>query len=895
MANPSKLLAVAVCLLWQTLFCVAEPASLDTNFNCTIKGVEVKAIISLPDDSLIVGGNFTNVNGLAQSNLVRLTADGTTGDPVAAPNGAVEFSLIEPDGKILIGGSFLEVNGFSRNRIARLNSDGTLDSSCVPPTNSISTVFAIARQSDGKILMGTLSGQVFRLNSDGTSDPAFNVFTLPSSTGVFGLTVRNDGRILVGGRFFSSGFGAISPVYCLDTNGTPDTSFSKPQIYGASTAWVRRILITEAGKILIAGDFQTVNGISSGCIARLNADGSLDTTFSPGAGANASIRDIKMQSDGRIVAAGGFTTFDGQSFKSVARLNTDGSLDLGFDPGTTFNSTAYSISIQPDNKIVFGSSTIVSNRAVVRLLGGNIPTTAPTIVRQPVGKTVYEGTNVSFSVLANGFPLNFQWRINGTNIPGATDAHISMERAFAHHSGSYSVVISNSLGTVTSSAAILKVLTYVQGSFYSTNYAQVFLQYSSGPGSIYSAALAPDGNVMIGGYFTSINSTVTYGSTRRGIAKVSPDGANDLSFWPTYGVTSSSQGSDGTVTAIGIQPDGKILVGGDFYYAEYVTRPGLARYNPNGTLDSTFSPIYVSADSDIFVVQPDGKILVGGYAGGGGNYGLIRLTQTGLADPDFHTGLPKLAWVPAVALSGEKIIIGGLFTNIQNTIGRTNICRLNNNGSIDETFTALSTPNGRVITLAIQPNNKIVIGGGFSTVGGIARNYVARLNPDGTLDASFNPGSGANGWIFSIALQLDGKILISGGFSSFNGFSAPGLARLRSDGSLDTSFSAPAGIGGDKILVETNSNILVVKGDKLYRLRGDLNSLQSPASLTSSTITNGGLSFNFKAEFGQPYTLEHSTNLVDWTPFTNFVGSYLESTIQIPTNRPSDFFRAVAK
>ena len=151
-----------------------------------------------------------------------------------------------------------------------------------------------------------------------------------------------------------------------------------------------------------------------------------------------------------------------------------------------------------------------------------------------------------------------------------------------------------------------------------------------------------------------------------------------------------------------------------------------------------------------------------------------------------------------IAQPDGKILLSGSFTHFNGT-PHGYMVRLNSDGSIDNTFSA--QPSYRVRTMALQPDGKIVIGGFFNAVGFESRNLIARLNPDGSLDTSFDPGTGASGtlgvaidgnpnpFVFATAVQNDGKILITGNFTNYNGTRITGLARLNSNGSLDTSFN----------------------------------------------------------------------------------------------------------
>ena len=173
---------------------------------------------------------------------------------------------------------------------------------------------------------------------------------------------------------------------------------------------------------------------------------------------------------------------------------------------------------------------------------------------------------------------------------------------------------------------------------------------------------------------------------------------------------------------------------------------------------------------------------------------------------------------PALGLNG-KWIIGGDFT-VVDRIPRPRMALLNIDGSVETAiFTKLGNgPSDSVYSLAVHTNiahtnlyGRTVIGGNFLTVDGVARSRIARLNPDGSLDSAFNPSAGADNPVFSVAIQTDDKILMGGDFSSFNGSPRVRVARLNLDGSIDQTFLPGQGADGlvRAILVEPSGNILI--------------------------------------------------------------------------------------
>ncbi len=190
------------------------------------------------------------------------------------------------------------------------------------------------------------------MNTDGTLDNGFNPGSGANGS-VYSLTGQSDGKIFVGGSFSTYNGTNRSRVARVNIDGTLDTGFDPGS--GASNL-VFSSALQNNGKILIAGAFTSYNGTSRGSVARLNSDGSLDTSFDPGTGANNMIMSLALQSDGKVVVAGAFATYNGTNRTFIARANSNGSLDTTFDPGTGASNQVHSVAIQSDNKIILGGS-----------------------------------------------------------------------------------------------------------------------------------------------------------------------------------------------------------------------------------------------------------------------------------------------------------------------------------------------------------------------------------------------------------------------------------------------------------------------------------------------------------------------------------------------------------
>ena len=112
--------------------------------------------------------------------------------------------------------------------------------------------------------------------------------------------------------------------------------------------------------------------------------------------------------------------------------------------------------------------------------------------------------------------------------------------------------------------------------------------------------------------------------------------------------------------------------------------------------------------------------------------------------------------------------------------------------------------------MAIQSDGKILVGGTFFTYNGVSANRVIRLNSDGSVDNTFVTGTGFNNYVLSIVIQSDGKILVGGGFTAYNGVSANRIIRLNSDGSIDNTFVTGTGFDNYvySIAIQSDGKIL---------------------------------------------------------------------------------------
>lgn len=262
-----------------------------------------------------------------------------------------------------------------------------------------------------------------------------------------------------------------------------------------------------------------------------------------------------------------------------------------------------------------------------------------------------------------------------------------------------------------------------------------------------------------------------------------------------------------SLSAMAVQPDGRIMIGGPFNTVAGVARHGLARLMVDGSVDPTFvPPLFPQGDlvsPKRIVVQPDGKVIVAGnnFRVGGTVYQVIRLNDDGSLDPSF-TLVPINAFrgVEGLALQPDgRILIGGDFTSVAG-VPRKVVARLTASGALDAGF-AIGVPlvahDGRAEAFAVQPDGKIIAGGAlFVTVGGVTFANVVRLEANGTPDPTFRVEGDSLDIVHAVVLQADGRVFI-GGSGSANVGSRRSLTRVTTTGSSDPTFTSAVSIGGE--------------------------------------------------------------------------------------------------
>jgi uncharacterized delta-60 repeat protein len=374
-------------------------------------------------------------------------------------------------------------------------------------------------------------------------------------------------------------------------------------------------------------------------------------------------------------------------------------------------------------------------------------------------------------------------------------------------------------------------------------------------GEVKSVVVQADGKILIGGDFTAVGTT-----TRHYLARLDANGALDSGF--------ADPNLNATVWTIVVQPDSKVLAGGEFTKANGNTRTWVARYSSAGVFDGTFADTKLCCGGEsvrALAVQADGGVLVGGFfsqygSGAPPNYRfyLARYSSSGVFDNAFPDDQPGSAITDLGVAPDGSILVGNGFLTSNNMYTRP-LAKLTSTGTLVSAFADLQNDGG-THAFVLQPNGKIVICGTFQSIGGQPRHALARLNADGSLDAafgdlhfSFNAGD-ANGYIYGIAAQADGKVAAIGNFTLANNQSRQYMARVATNDAVSSELTGQAS-GSNVVVAWTRTG----DGPELAHAPTLLHSSDGATFTPVGTMTRIGNGWQLTAPFnvaGTPFYLK---------------------------------------
>ena len=766
----------------------------------------VRAMTVQADGKLLVGGWFPGgllsiEDPVFRPGIARLNVDGTQDAGFNAGtgfDGPVQTMVVQADGKILVGGAFLNCNGSSRKGIARLNADGSLDAGFTVGTGTGGSVFEIAVQTDGRILLGgnfttynaLPTNRIVRLLSTGGDDGSFAIGTGFDAT-VNALAIQVDGKVLVGGLFGSYQGLARNYIARLNTDGSLDVAYVDPASVTGPDGPIADIAIGTAGSAYVVGEFSNFNGSAVNNLVKLDAAGARIPTFGTNAYPNPRVAYDSGSNLLTVWGSGAATSMDkrngttgaevfgfndfhddwhfqtscfhlimdwphstvgpsGEVYRldavhtGIMRLNNDLTLDPGFHPGTGlgwFSSNNLGMSMDDFGQVAIGGRIDFKN--TFPSLNG---TYQPDLLRLS-----YSGEpDPTFS-----FPHGFEGSVNGVVALGS-------DRYLLH-------------------GAITLTCSPSSGGYVTTN----LLLYDGSTDS-FTPMNAP-GSCAFPEFGPAIERVIQLASNR--VLYVGQDGCSGS--FRDVGRFNADGTWDGTYTTTDLGPanelphcvaeglDGKIYVGGEFSSANGAVRNRIVRLLSNGGVDPAFDPLGGFNDRvRDMIVNPDGSVVCVGdfttYRGSPAPH-IAKLLPSGAMDPSFNPGT-GIANTPLCMLRypDGRILIGGAIPMYNGTVVNGIVC-INANGSIDATFDQgdgfrINNPainggtpgGGTVFDMELQPNGQVVCMGEFHMYDGNGRNRLARI------------GSGAS-------LLMSARIMLEGaynGTATMNALLGPPLIPL---------------------------------------------------------------------------------------------------------------------
>ena len=418
------------------------PGSPDTGYTTNAAGMNgsVFTLALQPGGQILAGGNFTAVGNTPEGSFARLNPDGSLDTTflsgLAGANGSVQSIVCQTDGRILLGGSFGSVNGDFRHFIARVMTDGSRDTSFNPGSGADNVVNAVAETFAGTNreiyvagAFGNISGSpspgIARLNNDGSFDGSFSVGSgadgAVSAIAVYPTNSFYAGKVVIGGAFTHFNGMPLNGLARLNADGSLDTNFNAGFGAGTGGGAVRALAIQLDGRVLAGGSFTRFNGLPVNNIVRLNTDGTVDTNFV--GGANDSVEGIALQADNRIILVGQFTQANGVTRNHITRLLPTGATDPTINFGNGANGDVDTVVVQPaDGMILIGGNFSQyddqPHANIARIYGGSV-----------TGSGQFEFTSANYEALETGGFAQITIRrtggTSGANADGSGDVFIN--------------------------------------------------------------------------------------------------------------------------------------------------------------------------------------------------------------------------------------------------------------------------------------------------------------------------------------------------------------------------------------------------------------------------------------------------------------------------------------
>ncbi|MCC6702442.1 MAG: T9SS type A sorting domain-containing protein [Fluviicola sp.] len=542
--------------------------------------------------------------------------------------------------------------------------------------------------------------------------------------------------------------------------------------------------------------------------------------FKNGESTDGFINKIVQLPGGKLLIGGYFTSYNGEHTTSLVKLNSDGSRDISFNvsiigDGNSNSNVTDIIPLQNGNILVSGFFRNVNNTPIS-------------------GIVMLDSTGMIVS--------NF-------NVEGVNSTTSSSWIANLHLQENGKILLYGSFNEFNSNPCNRLIRLNTNGTLDSTFNSNITNAF------IYKCISQIDGKIILAGNFDGNSSPNSFK-----LFRLLETGEIDTTF------VENDLGNNAFIFDIKTQTTGKLIVAGKFSNYMGVTTGGIIRLNEDGTIDNSFTlntSNFTKNIKKIELLSDDSFYAVGDF----NNFSnqaqqcIVKLSADGLLDPylnidyDFNPEVNNVSAIvnDIVVLPNGNLICVGLF-NLYKGVAVKNMISLFPNGDLNVEFLPYTGSNGFVNCIKTDALNRIIVGGEFTMYNNVRTGALFRLNENGTLDTTFQIGIGPNGYIKSIQIQYDGKIVVAGNFSNFNGINRNGIVRLLENGSIDLNYNP-----GDIFLTNNNVpivNSIVLQGDGKIIAGGNF----------GYALLNGYPAFNlirFETDGSRDYSFNSSDNSFD--------------------------------
>lgn len=505
---------------------------------------DVLALALAADGDLLAGGAFTSYAGSASGRLARLDPSGAIDAAFAVGvgfDGPVHSIAPVAGGRVVVGGFFGTYQAVGSANAIQLASDASIDASLDVGAGFNLFVNVIEPLAGGDLLVGgAFSGydgvgtnRIVRLAPTGSVDPDLAVGAGFDFV-VDAIAAAPDGGVLVGGSFSHYAGRASRSLVRLDDEGALDAAFDTGTAFDDVVTAIAPAR-DGSGDVYVGGAFTSFDGVGANRIVRLDADGARDTAFAIGAGFDGDVAAIAVAADGDVYVVGAFISYAGNAVGRVVRLDPDGSVDAGFVTGAGFDGAAAAIALADDGSgdvYVGGTFTTYDGAAASRIVR-----LEPNGSRDPsfVTGSGFDGAVLALAALGDG------------------SGGVFAAGAFTDYDG----------------AGAGRVLRLAPDGSIDTSFATG----AAFNNEVRALAAAPGGGLYAAGVFTSYD-----GEPLNRIVRIDATGARDSGF-------AIGEGPENTVTSLALAPDGDLFVGGQFALFDGVRVDYAVKLEPDGSLE----------------------------------------------------------------------------------------------------------------------------------------------------------------------------------------------------------------------------------------------------------------------------------------------------------------------